>query len=181
MKIKKLRVLRKAIKSFDIFDQEDRHKIVFTTQRDNRVDDAICLPLAGIAFDIDDPLRPVIPDDTHPNCRCYYVDEITGQIITDISSHRDVKKREKLSDKQRKKIIKDDRHYLTQKKMDLIVEYMEMNEEWQSKSKNFIPSDDTGIRPLAYKEKLNWRLRPYRDRRSDKASLEQVVKWVRSL
>lgn len=189
MQIKKLRVLRNAIKSFDIFDQKVRHKIVFTTQRDNRVDDAICLPLAGIAFDIDDPLRPVIPDDTHPNCRCYYVDEITGQIITDISSHRDIKERDELTDRQRKKIIKEDKHYLTQKKMDLIVEYMEKNEEWQSKSLDFIPSDDTGLRPLSYKEIIKKPKKTKEDyewikkytQQKKKASLEQIVKWVRSL
>ena len=189
MQIKKLRVLRNAIKSFDIFDQKVRHKIVFTTQRDNRVDDAICLPLAGIAFEIDDPLRPVIPDDTHPNCRCYYTDEVTGQIITDISSHRDIKERNELTDKQRKKILKEDKHYLTQKKMDLIVEYMEKNEEWQIKSPDYIPSDDTGIRPLSYKEIIKkpkktkddyeW-IKKYTQQKK-KASLEQIVKWIRSL
>jgi len=175
MQIKKLKILRNAIKSFDIFErqltEQKRHKIVFTTQMDNRVDDAICLPLSGIAFDIEDPLRPVIPDDTHPNCRCYYTDEVTGQIITDISSHRDIKERNELTDKQRKKIIKEDKHYLTQKKMDLIVEYMEKNEEWQIKSPDFIPSEDIGLRPLAYETK----------KPKKKASLEQIVKWVRSI
>jgi len=68
-----LRKIKIAIESFDI-DDDKPHRVVFTTQNDNRVDDSICVPLAGIAFEIDDPLRPLIPQETHPNCRCYYVD-----------------------------------------------------------------------------------------------------------
>ena len=148
-----LKLIRNAVSVFTLLDERTPPKVVFTTQRDNRVDDLICLKLAGIAFQIDDPLRPIIPDDTHPNCRCYYVDEITGQIVSDISSKRDVKRRNRLTDRQRKNVVKEDRHYLTQKKMDKIVEYMEKNEQWQKKSKDFVPTDDTGIRPLAYNEK----------------------------
>ena len=99
---KKLLAIKNAVSVFDLLDQEKQPKVVFTTQRDNRVDDKICLQLAGIAFKIDDPLRPIIPDDTHPNCRCYYVDQLTGQVVTDISSKRDVKKRDELTDRQRK-------------------------------------------------------------------------------
>ena len=76
------------------------------SQHLNRVDDKICLKLSGIAFDIDDPLRPLIPDDTHPNCRCYYVDEETGAILTDISSRRDVRRRNELTNRQRKNIVR---------------------------------------------------------------------------
>jgi hypothetical protein len=57
--------------------------------------------------------------------------------------------------------------------MDRIVEYMEKNEEWQSKSKDFVPSDDTGIRPIDY-DKLDKKLRK-------RASLEQISKWIRSI
>jgi hypothetical protein len=165
-----LKLIRNAVSVFTLLDERTPPKVVFTTQRDNRVDDLICLKLAGIAFQIDDPLRPIIPDDTHPNCRCYYVDEITGQIVSDISSKRDVKRRNRLTDRQRKNVVKEDRHYLTQKKMDKIVEYMEKNEQWQKKSKDFVPTDDTGIRPLAYNEKTKKR-----------ASLEQISKWIRSI
>ena len=130
---------------------------MFTTQRDNRVDDAICLPLAGIAFEIDSPFRPVIPIDTHPNCRCYYVDEVTGAIVTDISSKRYVKRRSELTDKQRKNIVKKDKKYLTQKKMELIDENIKKQQKYQKiKSRN------------------EWQFEL-------QASLEQIFKWVRSI
>ena len=135
MNLKKLRVLKNAVRSFDLLDDEKPLRVVFTTQRDNRVDDKICLKLSGIAFDIDDPLRPLIPDDTHPNCRCYYVDEETGAILTDISSRRDVRRRNELTNRQRKNIVRKDKKYLTEKKLDLIVKYMQKNQKWQSKSK----------------------------------------------
>jgi len=135
MNLKNLRVLKNAVRSFDLLDDEKPLRVVFTTQRDNRVDDKICLKLAGIAFDVDDPLRPLIPDDTHPNCRCYYVDEVTGAILTDISSRRDVRRRNELTNRQRKNIVKKDKKYLTEKKMDLIIKYMDKNQKWQSKSK----------------------------------------------
>jgi hypothetical protein len=110
---------------------------VFTTQRDNKVDDKVCVELAGIAFEIDDPLRPVIPIDTHPNCRCYYVDQSTGEIVTDISSSR-IKERgmpsKKLNDIQRIEELTLHKKNLTKKKIDLIIKTMENNEAWQSKS-----------------------------------------------
>ena len=93
MQLKTLKKIKSALSVWDLFDQEKPPRVVFNTQRDNRVDDKICLQLAGIAFEIDDPLRPIIPDDTHPNCRCFYTDEITGQIVSDISSKRDIKRR----------------------------------------------------------------------------------------
>ena len=135
MNLKNLRVLKNAVRSFDLLDDEKPLRVVFTTQRDNRVDDKICLKLAGIAFDVDDPLRPLIPDDTHPNCRCYYVDEVTGAILTDISSRRDVRRRNELTNRQRKNVVKKDKKYLTEKKIDLIIKYMDKNQKWQSKSK----------------------------------------------
>ena len=96
MQLKLLKKIKNALSVYDLLDERNPPKVVFNTQRDNRVDDKICLQLAGIAFEIDDPLRPIIPDDTHPNCRCYYTDEQTGQIVSDISSKRDIKRREKL-------------------------------------------------------------------------------------
>ena len=143
MNLKQLSALTKFIAGdigLDVIDYEEfweeevkPQKVVFTTQRDNRVDDKICLQLSGIAFTIDDPLRPLIPDDTHPNCRCYYVDQATGEILTDISSTRDVKERNKLTDRQRKNYLNKHKKKLTQKKMDLIVDYMWKNEKWQNK------------------------------------------------
>ena len=143
MNLKQLSALTKFVAGdigLDVIDYEEfweeevkPQKVVFTTQRDNRVDDKICLQLSGIAFTIDDPLRPLIPDDTHPNCRCYYVDQATGEILTDISSTRDVKERNKLTDRQRKNYLNKHKKKLTQKKMDLIVDYMWKNEKWQNK------------------------------------------------
>jgi len=154
---KNLKVIKNAISIFDIYTEEKPHRVVFTTQRDNRVDDAICLPLAGIAFDVDSPFRPIIPDDTHRNCRCYYVDEVTGQIVTDISSRRDVKRRSQLTDRQRKNIVRKDKKYLTQKKMELIDENIKKQQKYQKiKSRN------------------EWQYEL-------QASLEQIFKWVRSL
>ena len=153
--LQKLRAIRNAVSVFDILDEEKPSRVVFTTQRDNRVDDAICLPLAGIAFEIDSPFRPIIPDDTHPHCRCYYVDEVTGQIVTDISSRRDVKRRSELTDRQRKNIVKKDRKYLTQKKMELIDENIKKQQKYQKiKSRN------------------EWQFEL-------QASLEQIMKWIR--
>ena len=143
MNLKQLSALTKFVAGdigLDVIDYEEfweeevkPQKVVFTTQRDNRVDDKICLQLSGIAFTIDDPLRPLIPDATHPNCRCYYVDQATGEILTDISSTRDVKERNKLTDRQRKNYLNKHKKKLTQKKMDLIVDYMWKNEKWQNK------------------------------------------------
>ena len=150
-----LKLIKKAVSVFTLLDERTPPKVVFTTQRDNRVDDLICLKLAGIAFQIDDPLRPIIPDDTHPNCRCYYVDAITGQIVSDISSKRDVKRRNRLTDRQRKNIVKKDKKYLTQKKMELIDENIKKQQKYQKiKSKN------------------EWQFEL-------QASLEQIMKWVR--
>ncbi len=146
-----LKLIRNAVNSFQLLDEEKPPRVVFTTQRDNRVDDKVCLELSGIAFEIDDPLRPVIPDDTHPNCRCYYVAEDTGEIVTNISSRRSVKERNKLSDKQRINYLKKNRKNLTKNKMDLIVDTMFENEKWQKKIPDY----------------------PYKD-----ASLEKIKKWL---
>ena len=146
-----LKLIRNAVNSLQLLDEEKPPRVVFTTQRDNRVDDKVCLELSGIAFEIDDPLRPVIPDDTHPNCRCYYVAEDTGEIVTNISSRRSVKERNKLSDKQRINYLKKNRKNLTKNKMDLIVDTMFENEKWQKKIPDY----------------------PYKD-----ASLEKIKKWL---
>ena len=181
MQAKILRKIRNAISVFDLLDQEKPPKVVFTTQRDNRVDDRICLQLAGIAFEIDDPLRPIIPDDTHPNCRCYYVDSITGQIVSDISSKRDIKRRSQLTDRQRKNYLKKHKKNKTLKKEDMIVKTMFENEKWQKKSPNFIPTDDTGIRPLSHKTKLPQYWKPFEEQKERVASLEKMQKWLKSI
>jgi hypothetical protein len=133
----RLKLIKKAVSVFTLLDEEKPPKVVFTTQRDNKVDDKVCVELAGIAFEIDDPLRPVIPIDTHPNCRCYYVDQSTGEIVTDISSSR-IKERgmpsKKLNDIQRIEELTLHKKNLTKKKIDLIIQTMEDNEAWQSKS-----------------------------------------------
>jgi hypothetical protein len=154
MQASQLKIIKKAVSVFTLLDEEKPPKVVFTTQRDNKVDDKICLELSGIAFKIDDPLRPVIPDDTHPNCRCYYVDESTGEIVTDISSHR-IKDRgmpsKKLNDTERVEELVKNKHNLTEKKIDLIIKNMKENEKWQDQIENY----------------------PYRD-----ASIEKILKWL---
>ena len=160
MKIEQLSALVRyvdAISMFDLLGQDKPPKVVFTTQRDNKVDDKICIELAGLEFDINDPLRPIIPDDTHPNCRCYYVDKDTGQVVTDISSER-IKDRgmpsKKLNDKEREEYLLKNRKYLTHKKLDLITDTMKDNEKWQKNIEGY----------------------PYKD-----ASLELIGKWLKSL
>jgi len=59
--------------------KQDMTPIIFMTQMDSKVDDKICLPLEGTVWDQGDPNRPRIPSTTHPNCRCFYIDAITGR------------------------------------------------------------------------------------------------------
>jgi len=61
----------------DLIEQGQR-PLIFMTQQDSKVDDLICLPLEGTVWDIDDPQRPKIPANTHPNCRCFYIDTTSG-------------------------------------------------------------------------------------------------------
>ena len=61
----------------ELTDQGKR-PLIFMTQQDSKVDDLICLPLEGTVWDIDDPQRPQIPATTHPNCRCFWIDPVTG-------------------------------------------------------------------------------------------------------
>jgi hypothetical protein len=62
-------------------DIEDEVTLIFRTQQDSKVDDKICDPLEGEEYKLDDPFRPSIPDDTHPNCRCFWEDKETGELI----------------------------------------------------------------------------------------------------
>jgi len=62
-----------------LFIKEDKTPVIFMTKMDSKVDDKICLPLEGTVWDKGDTNRPKIPNDTHPNCRCFYIDAITGQ------------------------------------------------------------------------------------------------------
>jgi hypothetical protein len=155
---KTLRKIKIAIESFDI-DDDKPHRVVFTTQNDNRVDDSVCVPLAGIAFEIDDPLRPLIPQETHPNCRCYYVDEITGQVVTNISSRRSTRKRNELTDIQRKELNREQKQYLTRKKEKLIIKQIEKYEEYQEREEKL----ETFVEKVFPK------------------NLEQIGKWISSI
>lgn len=58
---------------------QDKSPVIYMTQQDSKVDDKICLPLEGTVWDKGDPNRPQLPGQTHPNCRCFYIDAITGQ------------------------------------------------------------------------------------------------------
>jgi len=58
--------------------EEGKRPLIFMTQQDSKVDDLICLPLEGTVWDLEDPQRPKIPANTHPNCRCFYIDPTTG-------------------------------------------------------------------------------------------------------
>ncbi len=56
-----------------------KRPVIYMTQRDNKVDDTICLPLEGTVYEIDSPRRVRIPSETHFNCRCFYIDAVTGE------------------------------------------------------------------------------------------------------
>ena len=56
-----------------------KRPVIYMTQRDNKVDDVICLPLEGTVYEIDSPNRIRIPGETHKNCRCFYIDAVTGE------------------------------------------------------------------------------------------------------
>ena len=58
--------------------EEGQRPLIFMTQQDSNVDDLICLPLEGTVWDINDPQRPKIPANTHPNCRCFCIDPANG-------------------------------------------------------------------------------------------------------
>ena len=61
------------------FIKQDKTPLIFMTQMDSKVDDKICLPLEGTVWDQGDSNRPKIPSTTHPNCRCFWINAITGQ------------------------------------------------------------------------------------------------------
>jgi len=69
---------------FNIISGPVSRVVIYKTQRDSKVDDIICLPLEGEHYRLDSDERPIIPDDTHPNCRCYYEDAITGENLGQI-------------------------------------------------------------------------------------------------
>jgi len=68
------------------FENPAKRIIEFNTQKDMKVDDSICRPLQGALFDLKDADFIKIPDDTHPNCRCFYKQLSSGRIVNDISS-----------------------------------------------------------------------------------------------
>jgi len=59
--------------------EDGKSPVIFMTQQDSKVDDKICLPLEGTVYARNSPQRPRIPLDTHPNCRCFYVNGTTGK------------------------------------------------------------------------------------------------------
>lgn len=59
--------------------EEEGTSMIYRTQQDSKVDDLICLPQEGDVYDMFDSTRPIIPDDNHPNCRCYWEDADTGE------------------------------------------------------------------------------------------------------
>ena len=84
-----LKIIQAAISSYDLLSYDQgKATVIFMTQQDMRVDDRICMPLSGNEYAVDDPKRPLIPEQTHPNCRCFYIDAKTQEIVTDISSPR---------------------------------------------------------------------------------------------
>lgn len=66
------------------FLKKEKTPIIFMTKMDSKVDDKICLPLEGTVWDKDESNRPQIPSSTHPNCRCFYIDAVTGQNLGQI-------------------------------------------------------------------------------------------------
>jgi len=59
--------------------EDGKNPVIFMTKQDSKVDDKICLPLEGNVYERSSSARPRIPLDTHPNCRCMYLDGITGK------------------------------------------------------------------------------------------------------
>lgn len=54
-------------------------RIVYNTQGDSKVDARICKALEGAVFNSGNENRLLIPDDTHPNCRCFWTLQSTGE------------------------------------------------------------------------------------------------------
>ena len=59
--------------------EQGKNPVIYMTQQDSKVDDKICLPLEGNVYEKNSPQRPRIPLDLHLNCRCFYLDGITGK------------------------------------------------------------------------------------------------------
>lgn len=72
---------------FTFSENETERVIVYNTQRDSKVDDEICKPLNGKTFDAAFNVFPRIPEDTHPNCRCFYTQQSSGKVVSDLSSN----------------------------------------------------------------------------------------------
>ena len=60
---------------------DDSDDVIYETQDDDKVC-PICEELAGEEYTIGIDNLPKIPDDTHPNCRCYYEDADSGEPLT---------------------------------------------------------------------------------------------------
>lgn len=66
----------------DTTSEDGTPLVRYQTEDDERVC-PICEDLGGDTYLIDD-LKPEIPEDTHPNCRCYYVFEENDEEVSDI-------------------------------------------------------------------------------------------------
>ncbi len=70
-----LQISKKGTFTFD-----DTLQVMFVSRRDDRVC-PICEPLDGKKYDIDDSSKPNIPEDTHPRCRCRYLEVRNNKTI----------------------------------------------------------------------------------------------------
>lgn len=60
------------------FQAQEQIQVEFVTRRDEKVC-PICEPLDGNKYNLNDD-KPIIPDSTHPNCRCRYLVIQDGQL-----------------------------------------------------------------------------------------------------
>lgn len=61
-------------------DYQSAVQVMFKTREDEKVC-PICEPLNNNVYDINDPSKPEIPDDTHHNCRCRYLVYQDGEFV----------------------------------------------------------------------------------------------------
>src|SRR5699024_12238097 len=64
------RIINKAQEQF--YKEIGVKEVIYTATLDNRTSD-ICRGLDGKRFKLDDPNKPKIPENTHPNCRSCYL------------------------------------------------------------------------------------------------------------
>lgn len=74
------KILAQELPAGEFVFSTDELEVQFTTRRDHKVC-PICEPLDGRRFKMDDTSKPNIPEDTHPNCRCRYLEVRNGKAI----------------------------------------------------------------------------------------------------